>query len=87
MKYRPSTIVKQMKAEGFAKFSMQQHTNLWQEKDAKNAKIQYGTQVEAGTGISRGFRRSEGTVRRMPPSSSLPSNRLKARHVRPFARS
>jgi hypothetical protein len=34
VKYRPSTIVKQMKAEGFAKFSMQQHTNLWQEKDA-----------------------------------------------------
>jgi hypothetical protein len=46
VKYRPSTIVKQMKAEGFAKFSMQQHTNLWQEKDAKNAKYQYGTQVE-----------------------------------------
>jgi hypothetical protein len=46
MKYRPSTIVKQMKAEGFTKFSMRDHTILWQGKDAKNAKYQYGTQVE-----------------------------------------
>lgn len=46
LKYRPSTIVKQMKAEGFTKFNMQDHTDLWHEKDAKNAKYQYGTQVE-----------------------------------------
>lgn len=38
LKYRPSTIVKQMKAEGFTKFNMQDHTVLWREKDAKNAK-------------------------------------------------
>ena len=29
VKYRPGTIVKQMKAEGFAKFGMKQHTDLW----------------------------------------------------------
>jgi hypothetical protein len=46
VKYRPSTIVKQMKAEGYTKFNMQDHTDLWHEKDAKNAKYQYGTQVE-----------------------------------------
>jgi hypothetical protein len=46
VKYRPSTIVKQMKAEGFTKFNIHNHTDLWREKDAKNAKYQYGTQVE-----------------------------------------
>lgn len=46
VKYRPGTIVKQMKAEGFAKFGMKQHTDLWKGKDAKNAKYQFGVQVE-----------------------------------------
>ena len=88
VKYRPSTIVKQMKAEGFAKFSMQQHTNSGRRRTPRTRKTNTGRKWrEPGTGMSRGFRRSEGTVRRMPPSSSLPSNRLKARHVRPFARS
>lgn len=45
-KYRPSTIVKQMKAEGFAKFGMKQHTDLWKSKDAKNAKYPFGVLVE-----------------------------------------
>jgi len=45
-KYRPSSIVKQMKAEGYTKFDMKQHTDLWQEKDAKNPKHQYGVEVE-----------------------------------------
>jgi hypothetical protein len=36
-----------MKAEGFTKFNMQDHTDLWRQKNAKNAKYQYGTQVEA----------------------------------------
>jgi hypothetical protein len=45
-KYRPGTIVKQMKAEGYAKFGMQRHIDLWKEKDAKNPKYQYGVQVE-----------------------------------------
>ena len=45
-KYRPGTIVKQMKAEGFAKFGMQHHTELWKAMDAKNPKHQWGVQVE-----------------------------------------
>jgi hypothetical protein len=45
-KYRPSSIVKQMKAEGYTGFGMKQHTDLWQEKDAKNPRYQLGVQVE-----------------------------------------
>jgi len=45
-KYRPGTIVKQMKAEGFTKFGMQRHIELWKEKDAKNSRFQFGVQVE-----------------------------------------
>jgi hypothetical protein len=45
-KYKPGTIVKQMRAEGFTKFSMKQHTDLWKQKDAKNPKHQLGVQVE-----------------------------------------
>jgi len=45
-KYRPGTIVKQMKAEGFARFGMTQHTDLWKAKDARNPKYQFGVQVE-----------------------------------------
>jgi hypothetical protein len=45
-KYRPSTIVKQMKAEGFTRFGMAQHTDLWKSKDARNLKYQFGVQVE-----------------------------------------
>ena len=40
------TIVKQMKAEGYNWFTMHTHTELWHEKDAKNAKQQYGVDVE-----------------------------------------
>ena len=46
IKYKPGTIVKQMKAEGYTKFGMQQHTDLWKRKDARNAKYQFGVQVE-----------------------------------------
>lgn len=45
-KYRPGTIVKQMKAEGYTKFGMTQHTDLWKDKDARNPKYQFGVQVE-----------------------------------------
>lgn len=45
-KYRPGTIVKQMKAEGFTNFGMQRHVDLWKDKDAKNPKYQFGTDVE-----------------------------------------
>lgn len=46
-KYRPGTIVNQMKVEGYTKFGMQRHTDLWKEKDAKNPKYQFGVQVES----------------------------------------
>ena len=46
VKYRPGTIVKLMKAEGFAKFGMKQHTDLWKLRDAKNLKYQFGVEVE-----------------------------------------
>lgn len=45
-KFRPGTIVKQMKAEGYTWFTMHTHTELWHEKDAKNPKHQYGVEVE-----------------------------------------
>lgn len=45
-KYKPGTIVKLMKADGFPRFGMQHHTELWKAKDGKNPKHQYGTQVE-----------------------------------------
>ena len=46
VKYRPGTIVKQMKAEGFARFGMKHHTDLWRGMDGKNPKYQLGVQVE-----------------------------------------
>jgi len=46
VKYRPGTIVKQMKTEGFVRFGMKQHTDLWKNKDARNPKYQFGVQVE-----------------------------------------
>jgi hypothetical protein len=45
-KYRPSTIVRQMKAEGYSKFGITQHTAVWKNKDAKNPKYQFGIQLE-----------------------------------------
>ncbi len=46
IKFRPGTIVKQMKAEGYSWFTMHTHTELWHEKDSKNPKYQYGVDVE-----------------------------------------
>lgn len=46
VKYRPGSIVKQMRAEGFVRFGMKQHTDLWKNGDAKNPKYQFGVQVE-----------------------------------------
>jgi hypothetical protein len=45
-KYKPGTIVRQMKAEGFARFGMQHHTELWKAKDGKNPRFQFGALVE-----------------------------------------
>lgn len=44
-KFLPSEIVKQLKKEGYIKFGMTQHTNLWKSNDAKNPSKGYGTQV------------------------------------------
>ena len=35
-KYLPSQIVAQMKKEGYSKFNMSKHTDLWKQEDAKN---------------------------------------------------
>jgi Protein of unknown function (DUF3644) len=45
-KYRPGSIVKEMQAEGFTRFGMKQHTDLWKDRDAKDPKFQFGTNVE-----------------------------------------
>jgi hypothetical protein len=45
-KYRPGSILKLMKEEGYQGFGMHQHTELWKEKDAKNPKKGYGSNVE-----------------------------------------
>ena len=44
-KFLPSEIVKMMKKEGYSTFSMHYHTKLWQAKDAKNKKYNFGVQV------------------------------------------
>lgn len=45
-KLRPKTIVDTLKKEGFAKFTMHDHTLLWQEKAAKDPTKSLGTSVE-----------------------------------------
>lgn len=45
-KFKPSTIVKMMKDQGYPKFGMTWHTNLWQENDARNPGKGYGVWVE-----------------------------------------
>lgn len=42
-KYLPGEIVKQMKAEGWNRFTMASHTQLWKRLDAKNPSKGYGT--------------------------------------------
>jgi hypothetical protein len=45
-KYKPSTVVSLMKAEGYKNFRIHHHSELWKAADAKNPKYQYGTDVE-----------------------------------------
>ena len=45
IKYLPRQIVKLMNEEGFSKFNMHHHTQLWKEIDAKNPGKGYGIQV------------------------------------------
>jgi hypothetical protein len=47
-KYLPNEIVKVMKAEGFRKFNMHQHTLLWKELDAKKKEKGYGAVAIGG---------------------------------------
>lgn len=44
-KYRPKEIVDLMRAEGYTKFTINKHTDLWKEKDAKNRRYSYGTEI------------------------------------------
>ena len=44
-KWLPSLIVAKVKAEGFPKFGMSSHTDLWKELDAKNPTKGYGVQI------------------------------------------
>lgn len=44
-KWLPSEIVAKMKADGYSRFGMQHHTDLWKEADAKRAAKGFGVQV------------------------------------------
>lgn len=44
-KFLPSDIVKMMNEEGYSKFSIYYHTQLWKQKDAKNKNYNYGVKV------------------------------------------
>jgi hypothetical protein len=45
-KHRPSGIVAEMKKEGFKRFNISAHTNLWKSVDAKNPSKGFGVAVE-----------------------------------------
>lgn len=44
-KFLPSQIVELLQADGYPKFNMHAHTQLWKSRDAKNLKYQYGVQI------------------------------------------
>jgi hypothetical protein len=44
-KYLPKQVVEKMQTEGFRKFKMHHHTDLWKAQDAKNTAHNYGTLV------------------------------------------
>ena len=44
-KYLPSQIVAIMNAEGYSKFGMHQHTELWKQTDSKNSSKHFGVQI------------------------------------------
>ncbi len=45
-KYLPKSIVELMRKEGFKRFTMASHTDLWKEMDAKNPGKGYGVEVQ-----------------------------------------
>ncbi|PKQ18632.1 MAG: DUF3644 domain-containing protein [Actinobacteria bacterium HGW-Actinobacteria-8] len=44
-KFLPSDVVRMMREEGFDRFSMHKHTELWKAKDAKNPALGFGVPV------------------------------------------
>jgi hypothetical protein len=44
-KFLPGQIVAMMRAEGYPKFGMQRHIDLWKAEDAKNHAKGYGVEV------------------------------------------
>lgn len=44
-KWLPSQIVAKVKTEGFPRFGMNHHTDLWKSRDAKNTSKGYGVQI------------------------------------------
>jgi hypothetical protein len=64
-KFKPSTIVKQMKAEGYSWFTMHTHTELWHEKTPKIPNISMAlTSKVRGTGTRRGCKLSKNIAKR-----------------------
>jgi hypothetical protein len=47
-KFRPGQIVDLMRAEGYPRFTMSKHTELWQSLDAKNPAKGFGTMILGG---------------------------------------
>ena len=45
-KYRPGTVVKMMREEGYRQFTMGVHTDLWKTESARDPSCGYGTFVE-----------------------------------------
>ncbi len=45
-KYKPGSILQQMKDEGFQGFSMHQHTEFWKQQNARDPRKGYGSFVE-----------------------------------------
>jgi hypothetical protein len=50
VKYRPAQIVNMMQAEGYLGFQTKHHTRLWQDLDARDEKLGYGTPLFDGAG-------------------------------------
>lgn len=48
-KYKPAKIVDAMKDQGFSKFTMKHHTDLWKSLDAKNPSSGYGINLSDGS--------------------------------------
>ena len=65
-KFRPGIIVEQMNAEGFPRFKIHHHTDLWKAMDAKipAGGMAWKQRVTAGGGMNDGSMPSESIVKR-----------------------